>query len=113
MLSIFILVSSIDDSYYSSSANKKDIIKFAEKLLFQVEPNKSNRDRIILTIYSINDKIYRVRTGRYIRSILKDEYVTSIADSIKSYLKNNNYRKAFLSLFEDIKNCTLGNESSC
>ena len=111
---ILIIINSLNNSFYPSFfSSYKDIIKFSEKIIQKIIPQKKIRDFTILTIYSIYDKQYRIRTGKEARKNLSDLSASNIANYIKSYLKKRSYNYAFDLLYEYIDGCVDGGKGYC
>lgn len=97
-----VILDSIDDSYWSWYLFKIDIVRFTEELIFKLYPNINDRDNSLFIVYSINDKVYRFRTGEIVRVILPDRNLEYLANDLKWYLKGKRYDAAFIKLFEDL-----------
>lgn len=98
----FVVLDSISDDYWSWLNFKVDIMKFTEEFIFKLLPELSDRDNTLLIVYSIKDKVYRIRTGAVVRVILPDRNMDYLAGRLKWYLKRARYDEAFLKLFEDL-----------
>lgn len=103
---ILIIINSINQEY------NKDITKFSELLIFDLF-NKEIRENTILVIYSIEDRIYRIRTGSLPRKIFTDKSTANLAEYFKSYLKVKKYDEGFDNLFDNIDKCISGESNGC
>lgn len=63
------------------------MIDFTEWFIQSAVPDEPIRDISLFSFYSINDRLYRIRTGKFVREILADSYSTNIAVNIKNELK--------------------------
>ena len=109
---ILIVMDTISYDFWSRKAGKKDIIKFSELLIFKIFHNIKERDISILTIYSIEDRIYRIRTGYTARQFITDTETSFLAEEMKANLKNRNYNDAFKDLFIKMEKCSVGGDKS-
>lgn len=109
---LLIIINSISRNYWSKIARKKDIIKFSELLIFKIYKDKKQRDNTILTIYSIEDHIYRIRTGKIARKFISDSETNHLAENIKRDLQARNFDFAFGDLFRNMELCTLDKDKS-
>ena len=103
---ILIILNTINEEY------NKDITKFSELLMFDLF-NKTTRNKTILVIYSIEDRIYRIRTGSIAREAFTDKSTENLAEYIKTDLKNQDYDDAFLKLYDNMDKCIKGVEHGC
>lgn len=97
-----IILDTIDRSYYSSVAQKIDIVKFLEEFIFEFYPQIEQRNNTLFIIYSIEDRVYRYRTGVNVRSIFSDSFLDSVAESLVPELRTRAYDSAFKKLFVNL-----------
>ena len=96
---IFIVINSVDSSYINQYTHKIDIVRFSEEFIFKILP-KAERDRSIFVIFSLRDRVFRIRTGEKAREVLTDTMVTRASDLVKSYLSDNKFDVAFVELYK-------------
>lgn len=63
----------------------------------------SDLNNNMLAVYSLNDRVYRIRTGENIMNIYDDYTLLKIADDITGLLKDRNYDSAFIKLLENLR----------
>lgn len=95
---IFIVIHSVDRSYMNKYTQKIDIVRFSEEFIFKILP-KAERDRSIFVIFSLFDRVFRIRTGEKAREYLTDTMVTRASDMVKSYLADYQFDTAFVELY--------------
>lgn len=71
ILNIFVIVDEFENRSHKFY-NEKDIIEFSENLIQEQYLYEKDRDRSLFVIYSIKDRLYRIRTGIKVRNILID-----------------------------------------
>jgi hypothetical protein len=87
---------------YKRFFDTKDIEKFVDELSFQLLLNKQNEMNSLFIVFSINDRLMRIRTGENVRAILPDSKALDNLKSIKSYLQNKQYSYAVNYLVQKI-----------
>lgn len=100
--SFFVLLDSISKEYQDSKTGSVRIDDFTDDLIELMIPEKEFRDFSLLAVYSLSDRVYKVRVGREIRKRLSDADLKRITDDIKPLLKKGELETAFLSLFEKL-----------
>ena len=63
----------------------------------------SDLNNNMLAFYSLNDRVYRIRTGEDIMNRYDDYTLLKIADDITGLLKDRNYDSAFIKLLENLR----------
>jgi uncharacterized membrane protein YgcG len=95
------IISGISDEYKSFFST--DIEKYVNDLSFEIlKGNKEDELDSIFILFSINDRIMRIRTGANVRAYLPDSKAKDYLDSLKSYLRSGKYSTAINYLMDCI-----------
>lgn len=94
-----IFISEISDAYYSKK--KKDISKFVDDLsTLLVNRNKTLDADSLIIVFSITDKLLKIRTGSNVKSTITNQVAQNILSSVKSYLRDTDYSRAAIQILQ-------------
>jgi uncharacterized membrane protein YgcG len=98
---IIFLIAGISEEYKSFLSI--DIERFTDELSYEIlKGDKQAEYDSMFIVFSINDRIMRIRTGSNVRSYLPDSKAQEYLDAIKSYLRDSKYSQAVNILMEKI-----------
>ena len=85
-------------------SNSKDIDHYLNTLSSNILNQDEQRDRFtIFILYSIEDRLSRIRTGKYVRKYLTDSTCVDLQDDIKDLLKSGDYSEAMYDLINSLQ----------
>jgi uncharacterized membrane protein YgcG len=95
------LIAGISEEYKSFLSI--DIERFTDELSREIlKGDKQAEYDSMFIVFSINDRIMRIRTGSNVKSYLPDSKAQDYLDAIKSYLRDSKYSQAVNILMEKI-----------
>ena len=97
---LFCVVESIDFKGLDGRSVNFDM--WVEQYVRKILDKKENFDSNLMLFYSIKDRKWRLRTGEKVMKTFRDSTLDTIANSLKSDLRKNNYDRAFIDLIDKI-----------
>lgn len=97
-----VILKRMSQEYFDSYSKTFDINVYADELAQHLMPVRNVREKSLLAVYSLENRIYRIRTGSELRQRLPDDKVKDIADDILGFLKKGKYFEGLSDLIESL-----------